>query len=87
MNVLACDENGEVYADTAIASAAMASASILTDPIFTFDPTKGSYALDPASPAVDAGEGDPDPDGSPADLGAFGGPEGDWWQEVPWPLP
>ena len=47
----------------------------------------GTYGLASTSPAVDVGTGDPDSDGSPADLGAFGGPNGDWWMEVPWPLP
>lgn len=47
----------------------------------------GSYALDPSSPAVDAGTGDPDPDRTPADLGAFGGPDGDWYRDVPWVMP
>lgn len=54
------------------------------DPMFVASPGRGAYALDPASPAVDAGMGDPDPDGTPNDLGAFGGPDGNWWQEVPW---
>jgi hypothetical protein len=47
----------------------------------------GSYGLSATSPAVDAGSGDPDADGTPADLGAFGGPDGDWCTEVPWALP
>jgi hypothetical protein len=50
------------------------------DPLFT-DREGGDYTLQAASPAVDAGPpGDLDPDGSPADLGAFGGPDGAW----PW---
>jgi hypothetical protein len=56
------------------------------DPVFTWDPAMGSYALSPFSPAIDAGSGDLDPDGSPPDIGAFGGPEGDWYKEFPWPL-
>ncbi len=35
------------------------------------------YHLLPTSPAVDALEGEDDEDGSPADLGAFGGPDAD----------
>ncbi len=54
------------------------------DPMFVTSPGRGTYALDPSSPGVDAGMGDPDPDGSPNDLGAFGGPDGNWWTEVPW---
>lgn len=57
------------------------------DPIFAPDSSIGSYALDPSSPAIDAGLGDPDPDGTPNDIGAFGGPDGDWWKEYPWPVP
>ncbi len=39
----------------------------------------GDYRLAADSPAVDAGPaGDTDPDGSPADLGAYGGALGDW---------
>ncbi len=39
----------------------------------------GNFQLRAGSPAVDAGPpGIQDPDGSPADLGAFGGPDGAW---------
>jgi hypothetical protein len=61
--------------------------SIRSDPLFAPDALHGSYALDPASPAVDAGVGDPDPDGSPNDMGSFGGPGGNWYLEVPWLIP
>ena len=54
------------------------------DPLFTEVPGMGSYALGTGSPALDAGSGDSDTDGSAADLGAFGGPDGDWYLEVPW---
>ncbi len=73
--------------DTKVLSNHFASSSLVRDPLFTPDPYQGSFALDPSSPAIDAGTGSPDPDGSRADIGAFGGPEGDWWQEVPWTLP
>jgi len=76
---------GEEYTcDTTALSAVIAAGSIETDPLFTYSTTQGSYALDPSSPAVDAGIGDPDVDGSPNDIGAFGGPGGDWYLEVPW---
>jgi len=75
-----------VATDTGLA-AELLSASILADPDFMTDTGMGSYALSPTSPGIDAGAGDPDPDGTPNDIGAFGGPEGDWWKEVPWVLP
>jgi hypothetical protein len=43
------------------------------------DPEAGDFTLTTASPAVDAG--DPtrsDADGSRADAGAYGGPNGTW---------
>jgi hypothetical protein len=44
------------------------------------DPTSWRLTLDPLSPLVDGGEpGVLDPDGSPADIGAFGGPGADGW--------
>jgi hypothetical protein len=61
--------------------------SLLVDPIFAPDPGgMGSYTLDPTSPGVDAGRG-LDADGTPADLGAFGGDNSNWWMQVPWQLP
>ncbi|MFZ5477870.1 MAG: right-handed parallel beta-helix repeat-containing protein [Myxococcota bacterium] len=46
------------------------------DPLFV-DPDGGDWHLDAASPCRDAGEpGETDADGSPADLGRFGGPNG-----------
>jgi len=60
--------------------------SLNADPVFVADALMGSYALAPSSPAVDAGTGDPDPDGSPNDIGCFGGPDGDWYRSYPWPL-
>jgi hypothetical protein len=65
----------------------MAARSSEADPMFSASPERGSFDLDPSSPAIDAGTGDPDPDGSINDIGAFGGPNGDWWEDYPWPLP
>jgi hypothetical protein len=46
------------------------------DPMFV-DPVAGDFTLAAGSPAIDAGDPDPaytDLDGTPNDLGAFGGP-------------
>lgn len=59
---------------------------VTMDPQFRPNAMEGPYALDDVSPCVDAGVGDADVDGSPADIGAFGGPDGNWFQEYPWPL-
>jgi len=64
----------------------LVSSSFYTDPSFT-EGAAGSYTLDSTSPAIDAGDPDTqysDPDGSNNDVGAFGGPNGDWWMEVSW---
>ena len=62
--------------------------SILSDPTFRYEEGRGSYALDEAlSPCVDAGSGGADVDGTPNDIGAFGGPGGNWWEDFSWPLP
>ncbi|MBI5487606.1 MAG: right-handed parallel beta-helix repeat-containing protein [Deltaproteobacteria bacterium] len=48
------------------------------DPLFAGG---DDYRLGPGSAAIDAGDPDPslsDPDGTRSDVGAFGGPEGDW---------
>jgi hypothetical protein len=46
------------------------------------DPLAGDFRLTDDSPCRDAGDPDAtDPDGSRADIGAFGGPDGDW---IPW---
>ena len=71
---------------SAAAEAAMLVDGQRGDPQFT-PGAMGSYSLMPSSPAIDRGTGIADPDGSPPDLGAFGGPDGNWWMEVPWPLP
>ena len=52
--------------------------NVLADPLMV-DPEAGDFTLTAASPAVDAG--DPtrsDADGSRADAGAYGGPNGSW---------
>ncbi len=70
--------------DSSVLSSYLASRSIESDPVFVATTHQGSYTLDVSSPAIDSGIGDPDPDGSPNDIGAFGGPDGDWYEEVPW---
>lgn len=81
------DEFGDYTVTDTGYSAVLEAQSLLVDPMFAPDPGgMGSYALDPSSPAVDVGRGY-DADGTPADLGAFGGENSDWWMEVPWQLP
>lgn len=65
----------------------LASGRVDLDPMFAGAGAQGSYGVSGASPAVDNGIGEPDPDGSPNDIGAFGGPGGNWFTEVPWRLP
>lgn len=81
-----CEDDYYLESDCTSASP-MVTSSILSDPLFVSDPEKGSYALGSASPAIDAGTGSRDPDGTPNDMGAFGGPDGDWYLEVPWLIP
>lgn len=53
---------------------------VQADPLFT-DAGAGDFTLQAGSPAIDAGDPDPlylDPDGTWADIGAYGGPEGVW---------
>lgn len=71
---------------TARVEASLISSGWRGDPGFA-PGAMGNFSLPASSPGVDAGAGPPDTDGSQADLGAFGGPAGDWWMEVPWPLP
>ncbi len=78
------DDLWDYTCDFSYLSTVISSGSILADPLFSPNTTQGSYALDPSSPAIDAGRGGMDVDGSVNDIGAFGGPEGDWYLEVPW---
>ena len=69
-----------LYSLTDAEWAAADSTNIVGDPLF-IDPQRGDFHLDSASVAVNAG--DPaasfnDPDGSRNDLGAYGGPWGQW---------
>jgi len=78
------DSLWDVVCDGADAAVILSTGSIAVDPLFSPDSVQGTYALDPSSPAIDSGGGDPDADGTRNDIGAFGGPEGDWYMEVPW---
>jgi hypothetical protein len=54
--------------------------NVEADPVFA-NVAGGDFHLDPSSPAIDSGcavSGLEDPDGSPADVGAYGGPFGAW---------
>ncbi len=56
------------------------STNVSGDPLFV-DPANGNFHLQPGSIALDAGNPDPaynDPGGTLNDLGAYGGPGGDW---------
>ena len=56
------------------------STNIVGEPLF-IDPQRGDFHLDSVSVAVNAGDPDAsfnDPDGSRNDLGAYGGPWGQW---------
>jgi hypothetical protein len=56
------------------------------DPLFSLgsadgNPANDDLSLAPASPCIDAGNPTPtfnDPDGTISDLGAYGGPAGNW---------
>lgn len=67
--------DGEAFAG--MTDPAGTDGNLAVDPGF-LDAASGDFRLDPASPCVDAGSPDEaDPDGSRADMGAFGGP-GAW---------
>lgn len=76
--------NGPVAATERASVGAFAVTDSQTgDPLFIgitedLNPTNDDLHLDPTSPAVDAGSVGTDPDGSPADLGAYGGALGSW---------
>ncbi len=80
------EDGDREWTDSLSFDAVYSSGFLEVNPMFEVSPTKGHYSLDPLSPAIDAGSGDSDPDGSPADIGAFGGPNGNWYLEYPWPL-
>lgn len=54
--------------------------NINENPLFV-DPENGDFHLQIGSPCIDTGSPSPqynDPDGSRNDMGAYGGPGGDW---------
>ncbi len=60
--------------------AALGSTNLAAEPEFV-NPAVGNFRLQPGSPGIDAGNPDPafnDPDGSRNDMGAYGGPLGNW---------
>ncbi len=60
-------------------SAVIGVHNFVQNPLFT-DLAAGDFHLLPGSPAIDAGSPEIlDADGSPSDLGAYGGPEGAGW--------
>jgi len=77
---------GECFVEMEV-SEELSEGCIWNDPQFVDVVGTGSYTLAEGSPGVDAGVGKPDADGSPADVGPFGGPFSEWWREVPWQLP
>jgi predicted outer membrane repeat protein len=77
-------QNSSVRVSGDLDSADLAADNGILDPGFrdwTADGDCGNddLRLAPGSPLVDAGDGAADPDGSYADIGAFGGPEGLGW--------
>lgn len=80
------DGTGSTVSNPMILQAALGDGFTESDPQFQADPERGSYALAVTSPAIDAGAGAADADGSAPDIGAFGGPDSEWWKEYPWAL-
>ena len=78
-----CEDGGGCVTDDSM-SRWIAKGNIESDPMFEYTAEMGSYGLGAGSPAIDAGLGDSDANGTTNDIGAFGGPDGNWWQEVPW---
>jgi hypothetical protein len=86
---VACQYSSDDWSELSAAPAltgALEAGFTETDPQFQATAEGGSYALSPTSPARDSGSGAADADGSAADIGAFGGPGSNWFQEYPWPL-
>ena len=76
------DVQGSMVADYGgtLADPTGTDGNLSVDPLFT-DPSLDDYTLQPTSACIDAG--DPasefyDPDGTPNDMGAYGGPFGGW---------
>jgi hypothetical protein len=73
---------GNNYYDSNAQFALEGSKSIAEDPLFvsyTADPYGDDLHLGSGSPCLDAGDSSQlDADGSRADMGAYGGPQGDW---------
>jgi predicted outer membrane repeat protein len=66
-------------------SAPIGTENVEADPLFV-DESTGDFRPAPGSPCTDAGPPDSDlrdPDGTRNDIGAFGGPEGEWTSPTP----
>lgn len=70
-----------VYGDSAVCDGCTGTGNLISDPKFN-DPSAGDFTLNAGfSPLVDAGNplaGYNDVDGTRNDIGAYGGPHGDW---------
>ena len=75
-----------MFSDETYLSSVLEPSILYVDPGFSYDTDKGSYALDSDSPCIDAGSGPDDEDGTPNDIGCFGGEHSEWWRDFPWPL-
>jgi hypothetical protein len=76
-------DNGSNPWDNLGAALVVGDGLITEDPLFADtsgpDPSAWDLALQPGSPSIDAGNPSAlDPDGSRADIGAYGGPRGAW---------
>jgi hypothetical protein len=76
------NEDGAFYATTSAQALVAGDKSRYEDPIFVDYrgmPSTDDLHLDATSPCIDAGDANQlDPDGSQADMGAYGGPGGVW---------